>query len=321
MTINLAGALIVLLFLIELVYFKIAVRYSIIDRPNERSSHTKVTIRGGGIIFVLSVLLFFCSNSYQYPFFVTGLFLVSLVSFLDDLLTLNNKVRLIVQLVSVALIICEWGAFSLPWYWLVLAIPMVIGSINAYNFMDGINGITGFYSIVTVITLYYINVYIINFTSTDLLIYLGFSLMVFNYFNFRKQAKCFAGDVGSISIAFCLMFLIGKLILKTGNYAYILLLLIYGLDTVTTIIFRIFRKENIFEAHRSHFFQYLANEYQMPHVYVAAGYGLTQLVINILLIKYSFIPLFLVSLISFSLTFTFICIRFLLEGSTRLLKK
>jgi UDP-N-acetylmuramyl pentapeptide phosphotransferase/UDP-N-acetylglucosamine-1-phosphate transferase len=252
--------LLVGLFVLEIFYFKIADHFNIIDKPNARSSHQSITLRGGGIIFTLAALIFFFTFGFQYPYFILGLFLISLISFLDDIFTLNNKVRLGIHLISVLLMFYQWNLFSLNLYWIPIALIFVIGTINAYNFMDGINGITGGYSLLAIATLYYINEQVTSFTSSDLLITVGLSLLVFNFFNFRKKAKCFAGDVGSVSIAFIIVFLIGQLLIQTQNFNYILLLLFYGLDAVTTIVFRVIRKENIFEAHRSHFYQFLSNE-------------------------------------------------------------
>ncbi|RBQ03569.1 MraY family glycosyltransferase [Pedobacter miscanthi] len=308
------------LFIIELVYFRIADRFNIIDKPNHRSSHTMVTIRGGGIVFTLAGLIFFFIFKFQYPYFILGLFLITLISFLDDIFTLNNKVRLSIHLLSVLLMFYQWQLFSLNWYWIPIALIFVIGTINAYNFMDGINGITGGYSLLAITTLYYINEKIILFTSSDLLIVIGLSLLVFNFFNFRRKAKCFAGDVGSVSIAFIIVFLIGQLILKTNNFNYILLLMFYGLDAVTTIIFRVIRKENIFEAHRSHFYQFLSNEKKWPHLVVVTIYILIQLIINSLIVI--FIGSNLVSALFLILVsgILFLIIRFQMEGSNRLLK-
>ncbi|RZL42987.1 MAG: glycosyltransferase family 4 protein [Pedobacter sp.] len=308
------------LFIVELTYFKIADRFNIIDKPNARSSHQSITLRGGGIIFGLAGIIYFILSGFQYPYFVIGLMAIATISFLDDILTLNNKVRLSIHLIAVLLMFYQWELFSQPWYWLIIALVFVIGTINAYNFMDGINGITGSYSLLAIGTLYYINEKVVSFTSSDLLIIIGLSLLVFNFFNFRKKAKCFAGDVGSVSIAFIIVFLIGQLILKTGNFSYILLLLIYGVDTATTVFFRKIRKENIFEAHRSHFYQYLANQRQISHLMVSGMYFFIQLLVNGILI--------LLLLESWQFTIIFVCLfslaflllRFKIEGKKYLLK-
>lgn len=307
------------LFILELIYFKIANQNSIIDKPNHRSSHTSVTIRGGGVIFSFAAILSFCTNGFQFPYFLAGLVLIALISFLDDLLTLNNKIRLVVHLASVALLFCELDLFAMQWYLLIIATVFVIGIINAYNFMDGINGITGAYSLVAIGTLYYINEYITPFTSGELILAIGLSLLVFNFFNFRKRAKCFAGDVGSVSIAFIIVFLLLQLIIKTENFNYILLLIVYGLDAVTTIVFRLIRKENIFKAHRTHLYQYWANEKKVPHLVVSAIYALIQLAINAVIIFIMPHSIFIICLSLLFATTIFVVSRFVLEGSERLI--
>jgi len=308
------------LFALEIFYFKIADHFNIIDKPNHRSSHTTVTIRGGGIIFTIAALIFFFTFGFQYPYFILGLFLISLISFLDDIFTLNNKIRLSIHLFAVILMFYQWQLFSLNWYWIPVALIFVIGTINAYNFMDGINGITGGYSLLAIATLYYINEQVVSFTSSDLLIIVGLSLLVFNFFNFRKKAKCFAGDVGSVSIAFIIVFLIGLLVIQTQNFNYILLLLFYGLDAVTTIVFRVIRKENIFEAHRSHFYQFLSNEKKWPHLVVVSIYILIQLIINVLLIALVGKDLLTALFLIVTSGIIFLVVRFTTEGKDRLIK-
>lgn len=153
--------------------------------------------------------------------------------------------------------------------------------------MDGINGITGGYSLIVLGALAYINVKVSVFMEPELL-YVGLlSVLVFNIFNFRKQAKCFAGDVGSVSIAFIILFALGKLILVTGDLSYIILLVVYGVDSVLTIIHRLVLRENIFEAHRKHAYQLMANELKISHVLVSGFYMLLQAVI---VLVYLWIP-------------------------------
>ncbi|RZL33186.1 MAG: UDP-GlcNAc--UDP-phosphate GlcNAc-1-phosphate transferase, partial [Pedobacter sp.] len=168
-----AFLLLISLLLLELLYFKLADHFNIIDKPNARSSHTAVTLRGGGIIFLISALLWFIFFGFSYPYFIAGLFSIALISFLDDLITLNNKVRLGVHLIAVLLLFYQWNLFELDWFWIPVALIFVIGTINAYNFMDGINGITGSYSLLAIGSLYYINNFVVKFTSTELLIIVG----------------------------------------------------------------------------------------------------------------------------------------------------
>ncbi|WP_288242937.1 UDP-GlcNAc--UDP-phosphate GlcNAc-1-phosphate transferase, partial [uncultured Bacteroides sp.] len=175
-----------------------------------------------------------------------------------------------------ALMFYQWGLFSLSWWWIIVALIICTGIINAYNFMDGINGITGGYSLVVLVALAYINVQIIPFIEPALIYTVLCSVLVFCFFNFRKKAKCFAGDVGSVSIAFIILFLIGKLIITTGDFSWIVLLSVYGVDSVLTIIHRLMLHENIGLPHRKHMYQLMANELKMPHVVVSLIYMAVQ---------------------------------------------
>jgi UDP-GlcNAc:undecaprenyl-phosphate GlcNAc-1-phosphate transferase len=309
-----------ILFALELVYFKIADKYNIIDHPNHRSSHTKLTIRGGGIIFAIALLLSPIYLGWCFNYFLIGLFLISAISFIDDIKTIGNSIRISIHLVAVALLFYQLNMYNLPLYWIVIGLVVAIGTINAINFMDGINGITGSYGLVTLASLYYINLFIVNFTYSDFLLIAILSVFVFNFFNFRTKAKCFAGDVGSISLAFIILFFLLQLIIKTNNLNYILLLLIYGLDTATTILFRIIKKEKISEAHRSHFYQFLVNEKKLPHLVVAAIYAVTQGLLNIVLIVFLPTTIYTLLLLIAVSAVLFICIRLITEGPARLLK-
>ena len=269
------------LFAIQLVYFRIANHYNIIDKPNERSSHTQITLRGGGVIFYFSYLLYYLLEGFQYPWFFIGLTLISIISLADDIKPQSSKLRLIIHFISMLLMFYQWNLFTLPWYFTVLALIFCTGVLNAYNFMDGINGITGGYSLVIAASFWYINTYIISFVDNELIYILILSLLVFNFFNFRTKAKCFAGDVGAISIAFIFVFLLGLLILSTHDFSYIILFVVYGVDSILTIIHRIILKENIFEPHRKHLFQLMANELKMPHLLVSSIYMFAQILLLI----------------------------------------
>lgn len=276
----------IVLIVLELLYFKLADRFNIIDKPNERSSHNTVTLRGGGIIFYFGALIFFILSGFQYPWFFLGLTLMTAVSFLDDVFTLSNKIRLLIHFSSVLLMTYQLDLFNMPWYYLLITFIIVVGVINAYNFMDGINGITACYSLAVGALLMIVNDKL-NFIEQDLLTYTLMGVLVFAFFNFRTKAKCFAGDVGAVAIAFVLLFALGALIIKTGNVIYILFLSIYGVDAVWTIVRRLMIKENIFEAHRSHLYQFLGNEAKVNKLAISFCYGLFQFLIGLLIIQFS----------------------------------
>lgn len=273
------------LFILEVLYFKVADRFNIIDKPNERSSHTSITLRGGGVIFYFGALLYFFLSDFQYPLFFLGLTLMTVISFLDDVFTLSNRVRLSVHLISVILMMFQLGLFTFPWYIGLTTLILIIGTINAYNFMDGINGITGAYSFAILLLLWLINRQT-GFVEDDLLYYIALANAVFTFYNFRHMARCFAGDVGSVSMSFILIFAVATLMIKTGNPVYIMFFAVYGTDTVLTIVHRLFRRENIFKAHRLHLFQYLANEAKGNRLLISFIYGLLQLAIGLLVIRF-----------------------------------
>lgn len=271
----------VLLLATELAYFRIAERYNIIDKPNKRSSHTRITLRGGGIIFYFGVLFYFLLNGFMYPWFLVGLTLISFISFADDVKPRSSRRRIFYHFVAMSLMFYQLGLFQMPGSYTIVALIFCTGVLNAYNFMDGINGLTSGYSMVVIGALWYINTYQIPFVDNNLLYILLMALLVFNFFNFRKKAKCFAGDVGAISIAFTLVYLFGLLILKTKDISYVILLGLYGVDAILTIIHRLMLKENIFHPHREHLYQIMANEMKIPHVMVAGLYCLVQALIDV----------------------------------------
>jgi UDP-N-acetylmuramyl pentapeptide phosphotransferase/UDP-N-acetylglucosamine-1-phosphate transferase len=278
----------VLLLAAELFYFRIADRFNIIDKPNERSSHNYITIRGGGVIWWVAALLYLLFNlSVTAGWFLAGITLIAGVSFVDDVKGLGQKMRLLFHLLAMSCAFYLAGVFgSYPWWAIVIGYVVFIGIVNAYNFMDGINGITGLYSIAVLASLQYVNLSYGNFVPPDLIWYPMIASLVFLFFNFRKRARCFAGDVGSVTIAFWIVTLLLILILKTENLIWIGFLMVYGVDAVMTILHRIYLKQNIMEAHRLHFYQILANEKKIPHRLVSLIYFTVQLLCSALIILF-----------------------------------
>ena len=323
----------VLLVAVELVYFKFADHFNIIDKPNERSSHSKIVLRGGGVIFSISVIIwaiwqmitgfkFQGPNGLSYGLFIVGLLMEAVVSFWDDVHSLPDSVRLVVQFVATALMLyplmagCEALA-GLPWYVLVLigivALVVFVGATDVINFMDGINGITAGYSLAVLIPLMLVSSNAAAsgetlhsalrhaqvgfqgdgpglcsgmsdwFIEPSLLVVVTLAVLVFAFFNFRPRgkAKCFAGDVGSIGMAFILLYAIGRLMAVTGDVTWLIFLVVYGVDGVMTILHRIMLHENLGEAHRKHAYQLMANELGMSHVVVSLIYMGLQLAVSL----------------------------------------
>jgi UDP-N-acetylmuramyl pentapeptide phosphotransferase/UDP-N-acetylglucosamine-1-phosphate transferase len=268
--------LFVLFLVLELIYFKIAETFNIIDKPNSRSSHTVVTLRGGGVIFPIAVVVAFFLG-YTSWCVTLAVVLVALVSFIDDIKPLRQLPRFVSQTLAVLLVFYDLDLFTNALYLLPILFILIIGWVNAFNFMDGINAITVLYALIAIASFSFLSV---NQESLPLLISMGLACVVFGLFNIRRKAKTFAGDVGSISMALFLGFFMIKTIQSTGQWGYLLFFSIYGVDAVITIVTRIMKRENIFEPHRSHLYQYLANELGYSHVLVSVIYSGIQLGIN-----------------------------------------
>jgi UDP-GlcNAc:undecaprenyl-phosphate GlcNAc-1-phosphate transferase len=269
-------------FSFEYLYLKLANKYNIIDKPNSRSSHTRPIIRGGGIVFIISLIVWEVNTGFKFPWLFASILLSGIVSFVDDIKGLPSKVRFLAHFISVTLLLFQTNLLVLDW-WLFPLFIVLIGIKNAYNFMDGINGITGFYSLAVFIPFWIIET---NVVLKDYSTFAIISILVFLYFNARKNAICFAGDIGSISMAIMVLYLVLTKIVETGRLELICVLFIYGLDSIFTILQRIIKKENIFIAHRKHLYQILANEFKIRHLYVSFSYALIQFLFNLWLIIY-----------------------------------
>lgn len=289
--------------ILALLYIKIAKKIGIVDRPNERSAHTKATIRGLGVIFFISILLYGVFFNFNYPYFLSGILILGIISFLDDLFTLRSTLRLPFQLIGVFLISYQLVlSFDLGESLLIegLIIFFGLGFLNAFNFMDGINGITGLYALVVINSFWCVD-WNLKTIDHNLFVLTTSSIVVFLFFNFRRKALAFSGDVGSITIA-GLLFFIGLAISSSIEWKYLLFFSLYGLDSGYTFIYRALNKENIFKAHKLHFYQLLIHDQGMSHLFVSVLYAGLQLLLNILIISFDswlvyFFPIVLISII------------------------
>ena len=288
----------VLLLIAELIYFRIADKFNIIDKPNERSSHSTTVLRGGGIIFLIGAWVWSAFFGFEYPWFLAGLTLVTGISFVDDIRSLPDSARLVAQFAAAAMAFYQLDILHWEMWWIVLvALVVYVGATNVINFMDGINGITAGYALAVLVPLSILNTNyhelatnyssIISFdgvfVNQSLIIAIIIAAVVFCIFNFRPKgrAKCFAGDVGSIGIAFIMLFLLGNVIIKTQDVTWLIFLLVYGVDGCLTIVHRIMLHENLGEAHRKHAYQIMANELKIGHVKVALLYMAMQVAVSL----------------------------------------
>ncbi len=269
------------LLLVGLIYHRLANRLGIVDKPNNRSSHTHVTVRGGGIIFPIAALIWWFTNDYQNTWMIIGLLWVATVSMLDDIYSLSGRLRMGVQFIGISMAFYDLDLFNqMPPWSLPILYFIALGILNAINFMDGINGISGLYAAVFFASIMAVNIYLPIF-NVSLPEYQILAISVFLIFNLRRKAIMFAGDIGSISLAYLMIYYLTQWYLEAGDWTIILFLMIYGVDAFLTLANRLKDGEDLGEPHRKHFYQILVNQAGASHVLVALSYAIIQLLINL----------------------------------------
>lgn len=276
-----------ILIMAELIYLPIAKQLRIGDRVTSRSSHKSYRITGGGFIFWFAAIIFAIIFKAHLPsafnFMLIGATLLAIVSFTDDMIDLSPGLRLLVQTIVVAV---TFHSFFINGHYDIFLLTLIcgVGFINAFNFMDGINGLMSAYSLVTLGTILYCYSQLppMPCAPKSFIITLIISVAVFAIFNFRKKAICFAGDVGSIVMGFFITYLMVQLITFTADASYVVFLMVYAVDAVYTIFQRLFMGENILMPHRHHLYQVIANKWGKPHRSIALTYAGIQLAINII---------------------------------------
>lgn len=264
--------LIFILLAFEYAYFILAKRLRIVDRPHHQSSHTGIIVRGGGILFYAAFVLWSLSHGLRWGGGLIGLTILAGVSFIDDIHSVSPKIRLVCQFIAIIVMFDHSGLLNKNLHVIFLLAISCVGAINIYNFMDGINGMTGGYSLVVSLALLYVDKYVVHFAPESLLIYVMISVVVFCIFNFRRRAKCFAGDVGSLSIGFILVYFVLILALKGHSMSWMAMLIVYMVDGGLTILHRIFLRENLMKPHKKHAYQIMVNELKLPHLVVSGIY-------------------------------------------------
>jgi len=278
-----SGSLLIILFLLEFIYLRLARKHSIFDTENERSSHSGNTIIGGGIVFLLALLIYSIYFNFPYPNYLIGAFILALVSFIDDLSYVKYSYRLLAHLVALTLVLPYLELTNLGYFSILGIVILGVGVLNSFNFIDGINGMLGLMSMIILVSILFINL-TLNFTDTNFIIGIIMSVAVFLFFNFRKNPICFAGDVGSIVIGYFIFILIISLCFATHDYYYLLLISVPGAEAGLTLLFRILNNQNILMPHRTFLFHFLVHDAKLSHLAVSAIYALLQLILCILVI-------------------------------------
>jgi Fuc2NAc and GlcNAc transferase len=268
-----------------IIVYKYGYRIGLIDVPNMRSSHASPTPSSGGLGIWLTLLVIECFVTKNYAIAVITC-LIGLSGLLDDRFNLSPKIRLAFQLAvsSVAVYIFSQVPDSIAGIFVFLFwIVFVTGTMNFYNFMDGINGIAALTGLVAFSLLAYFAYFMANDMDIALMsIAMSAGCLGFLPFNFPKS-KVFMGDVGSLLLGF----IFALFVVKFSRDIYLFVCLVMFLstfyaDAVVTIFYRWKRGENLMQAHRSHLYQHMSNEWGLSHWVVSLLYAIIQLGVGLL---------------------------------------
>ena len=283
MTLLYLTILYVVLMLAEVVYMAIVRnRFHRLLSANTYGFNGRRSVTGGGFIFYPAIVsAAFASGLEEVAMvMVVGAAVLWIVSFIDDCHSLSVILRLIVQ-GAVTAVAMWWLA---PGNWCFFAYAFIMGMVvvNAFNFMDGINGMLTMYSVVVLMSLLVVFLFLSTFTGSLYILpaALLVAVLVLGVFNVVRMDEVLSGDVGSIVMGFSVAWLMAVAMTVTGDYTVPVLVAVYIVDVLMTICRRIIARENIFSSHQTHLYQRLSSAGVVRHHRVALGYCGTQLVIN-----------------------------------------
>lgn len=254
-----------------------SLKKDILDIPNDRSSHTVPTPRGGGVAIII---VFYIGLFYFYKSLDTHLFYalltaipIALISILDDIYTLSSKIRFLVQsIAAISALYCLGGVdyidfivFKLSGVWLnIIAFIAILWLTNLYNFLDGIDGYAGMEAVTVGI-----GIYVLFGNPMGLVI--STASLGFLYFNWHK-ASIFMGDVGSATLGFIFAVFVFSDTTQGNIYIWMVFLSLFWLDATVTLVRRARHKEKLTQAHKKHAYQRLSQSgYSPSRIVMYAG--------------------------------------------------
>lgn len=275
----------IILILFSILYKWSARKLNIVDEPDGRSSHRNPVILGGGILVYIALGLFFILSGFEFHFFFLGVSLIAFVSFLDDIFILTINQRLPVHFLGIIAVILEFNDFDIIPSLLVGLVFLGVYFINCFNFIDGINGMIGFYSIIYILSLLYLNV-LEEVISQEILVFTLFASLVFGYYNFRKKALFFAGDVGSLTLGTFIFFTCSWFIFNLKAPVLVLLVSVCLIESGLTILWRFLKGKKITQPHRNHIYERITDVLKWNHLKTSTIYNTIQLSINVIAIYF-----------------------------------
>ena len=272
-----------------------AVKKQLIDIPNNRSSHTVPTPRGGGISIVITFLFallffgFFNLFSADLVWALVGAGVgVALIGFIDDHDHISARWRLLVHFSCAGWALAWLGGLPpLPvfglmvdtgWFGYLLAAFFLVWLLNLYNFMDGIDGLAGIEAVTVCLSGIVLYMLVSMDSGEEIpLLLLTTTVAGFLLWNFPK-AKIFMGDAGSgfIGIVLGIFTIQAAWVMPELFWGWVILLGTFVVDATVTLVRRVWRGKKFYEAHRSHAFQYASRQYK-GHIPVSIAFGIINL--------------------------------------------
>ncbi len=278
---------ILLLVAAEMLFLLLARRSGFVEvKYREAGADTRKPLKGAGIIFWVAALLYAIFNPSEFAWwFFGGITLVAAVGFWDDARIASTWARLILHLAAASIAFHVTGVFEeITWWNVVVAYVGFIGVLYTFKFMDDAHGMTGLYSLSVLLPLLFINHYTETLTGEDFLAYPILAASVFLVFNLGKRSV--TGDVGSLSVGFWITTALIMLITETGDWIWIGLVMVHGVDTIMTMGHRTFLRKPLLKREKLHFYQVMTNELRLDERLVSIVYTVIQLGISALLIAF-----------------------------------
>ena len=274
-------------------------RWAVIDLPNERSSHTRPTPRGGGLGFMVVVLvawtlLSLAGGAHATPPVIAGATAIATISFVDDLRGVPLAARFAVQVAAVFLALTTFPSntpiladFLPPALDRVLVALAWLWFINLFNFMDGIDGIAAGEAAIIAFGLVALSILYPNFgLANPEAITVGSAVLGFLLFNW-PPARVFMGDVGSAGLGYLLGWLLLVAAAKGALVAALLLPLYFVVDASTTLLARVLQHKPLFLAHRDHAYQHAVDKGMSQASVSSSAIGLGLLLIALAVLSAS----------------------------------
>lgn len=269
------------------IFITLSPRIGLQDLPNNRSSHDYHVVRGGGLVFAISWFMHAFLFGDVFTWYNAGLLLLFIIGFWDDIKQIRPAYRLLWQFIAVFLFLYDSNGLHLENFgYLVLLMFVLTYLINVFNFMDGINGMLGFYGLTVLVSLAMFG-YIQSFSISSPMAWLLGSLLAFLFFNARKRAMVFSGDVGSLTLAFVVLYFVFNFNQPAFDLTERLSQIIFSIccvsvflmDSLTTIFHRLMLRENIFKSHRFHLYQLITPRFIKSQLLTSFLYASFQLMI------------------------------------------